>query len=273
MNCPSCNSRNIVKNGYYNSYQKYQCKDCGKQFSERSLDPFCRHRFPNEVIKNTILCGFFVSTRNSVFMIKEMMSFGFSHQTSYNWSKKFAKLLDKLVKKLPNMNISSIWHVDEKFIRVRGSKDKFAYLWVVMDTNNNILAVHVSMRRDCDSAKKVFRLAKENTRMVPEILVSDGLQGYKKAVKKIFGRKCKHVVAHFEAKGFMHKGRILYLSNNRIESLNSKINLWYKKSRGFKKLETARLWCLMFMHFYNHLRPRVIPHERISLTEALVLCH
>lgn len=270
MRCPQCTSKEVIRYGYYNNYRKYRCKDCNRQFSERSLDPFCRHRFPTEVIKNTILCGFFVSTRNSVFMIKEIMNFNFSHQTSYSWSKKFAKLLDKLVKKLPHMNISPIWHVDEKFIKIG---KKTGYFWVVMDTNNNILAVHVSLRRDSDSAKNVFKLAKQNASMVPEILVSDGLKSYPKSVRKIFGRKCKHVIAHFKAQGLVHKKVILYLSNNRIESLNSKINLWYKKSRGFKKLETAGLWCKMFMHFYNYLRPRVISHEVISLTEALVLCH
>lgn len=270
MNCSICNSRNIVKNGYYNSYQKYRCRDCNRQFSERSLNPFCRHRFPDEVIKNTILCGVFVSTRNTTFMIKEIMNFTFSHMSSYNWSKKFAKLLDKLVKKLPQMDISPIWHVDEKFIKIG---KKTGYLWVVIDTNNNILSCYVSMERDGNSAKQVFGLAKENTGMIPKILVSDGLQGYKKAVRKIFGRKCRHIVAHFEAKKFMYKGHYYMLSNNRIESLNSKINLWYKRFRGFKKLEAARLWCKMWMHFYNYLRPRVIPHEIISFTEALVLCH
>lgn len=270
MNCPKCNSGNIIRDGFYNSYQKYKCNDCNRQFSERSLSAFCRHRFPDEVIKNSVLYGVFVSTRNVVFLAKETMNFMFSHQTSYNWSKKFAKLLNKLAKKLPKMNISNIWHVDEKFIKIG---KKTGYLWVVIDTNNNILAVHVSMRRDCNSAKQVLKLAKQNTGKIPDILVSDGLQGYKKAVRAVFGRKCKHVVAHFKTKFLVHNKKILCLSNNRVESLNSKINLWYKKSRGFKKLETARLWCVMWMHFYNYLRPRVIPHEIISFTEVIPLCN
>jgi len=33
MNCPSCNSENIVKNGtIHNGKQKYACKDCCRQF-------------------------------------------------------------------------------------------------------------------------------------------------------------------------------------------------------------------------------------------------
>ena len=33
MNCPRCNSNNIRKNGsIHNGKQKYQCKDCYRQF-------------------------------------------------------------------------------------------------------------------------------------------------------------------------------------------------------------------------------------------------
>jgi len=35
MNCPDCNSDNITKNGtIHNGKQKYNCKDCGRQFIE-----------------------------------------------------------------------------------------------------------------------------------------------------------------------------------------------------------------------------------------------
>jgi insertion element IS1 protein InsB len=35
MKCPTCNSGNIKKNGsIHNKKQKFQCKDCGRQFIE-----------------------------------------------------------------------------------------------------------------------------------------------------------------------------------------------------------------------------------------------
>ena len=109
----------------------------------------------------------------------------------------FAPHLIKLSSVNP-INFSSIWHVDEKFIHVRGSKDKHAYLWIVSDSNSKIIAVHVSFERDCNNAKIVFQKAKDIASFSPEIIVSDGLQGYKKACKKVFGRKTRHVIAHFE---------------------------------------------------------------------------
>ena len=274
MNCIACNSMNIVKNGYYKSYQKYKCKNCNTQFSERSFSFFCRHRFPEEVIKNAILYSFFVSTRNVKFLAKETMNVIFSHQSAYNWSKKFAYLVSKLTK---IANYSNIWHIDEKFIKCRNKKDKhgkvkYSYLWVVIDSNNNMIAIHVSHRRNIENAIIVLKKAKSKVRKPPDIIVSDGLQAYKKACKKVFGGKTKHIQAHFKSAKFMHKGCYYILSNNRIESLNSKINLWYKKFRGFKSLETAKLWCEMFKYFYNYLRPRVIEHKIVSIQEIIVSC-
>jgi len=256
MECIMCHSNNIVRNGKYKVYQKYKCNACNRQFSERNFSFFFRHRFPEHVIKNSILYSFFVSTRHVAFLAKETMKSMFSHQTAYNWSKKFAKMIGKIKQTL---DFSNIWHIDEKFIRCRNKKDrkgnvKFSYLWVVIDSNNNIIATHVSHNRDIVNAAKALRKAKNVANKPPDVLVTDGLKSYKKACKKVFGRKTKHVVAHFKTKGFMHKGKLYYLINNRIESLNSKINLWYKRFRGFKSIEIAMLWTESFNYFYNYLQ-------------------
>lgn len=265
MECLACYSKNVVRNGKYKSYQKYKCNDCNKQFSERSFSFFCRTRFDEKIIMNAILIACFVSTRIAKFLLLETANAKVSHQTIYNWSIKFASKVSKIKRR---MNFSNIWHVDEKFIKVKGSEDDFAYLWIVIDSLNSIIATYVSLKRDISGAVAALKKAYAKSLKPPDILVTDGLQAYKRACKKVFGRTTKHVVAHFETKCVMHNKHIYYLSNNRIESLNSKINLWYKKFRGFKSLETARLFCEMFAYFYNYLRPRTIEHnlEPIKLT-------
>lgn len=50
MNCPSCQSSNIVKNGLiHNGKQNYRCKDCGRQFVE---DP--QQKLISEQTKNLV---------------------------------------------------------------------------------------------------------------------------------------------------------------------------------------------------------------------------
>ena len=266
MECISCHSRSVVNNGKYNTYQKYKCRDCNRQFSERSLSFFARHRFPEEIIKDAVLLGNFVSTRVVSFLVKESKGFCFTNMTAYNWIRKFAVFLMKNIKK---QEFSNIWHVDEKFVRVKGSKGDFDYMWVVEDDKNSIIAVYVSDKRDCNSARIVLEMAKKRAFKPPDIIVTDGLPGYKYACWKIFGRKTRHIEAHFKAKRFMHKKKYYILSNNRIESLNSKINPWYKKFRGFKSLAAANLWAVMWMEFYNWIRPRTIPHQTISIHQMI----
>ena len=70
-------------------------------------------------------------------MILESMNYMVSHVTVFNWMIKFAQQLSKQKRQ---MSFSNIWHVDEKFVRVRGCKE-FAYLWVVIDDKNNIIAM------------------------------------------------------------------------------------------------------------------------------------
>lgn len=265
MCCPKCTLRNIKLNGKYKSYQKYKCKDCNRQFSEKSFSFFARHRVPEQVIINAILFCFFVSTRNSKYLIRETLYFKVSHVSIFNWIVKFAQLL---CKRNTLKTFSNIWHADEKFIRVKGYKG-FCYLWVVLDDKNSMIAVYVSKKRDIKGARKVLELARKQADKPPDILVTDGLPAYVKACKKVFGRKTKHVQAHFKPEMFMYNKCYFILSNNRIESLNSKINLWYKKFRGFKSLESANLWCKMWMYFYNIIRPRVICHKTISIHQII----
>ena len=131
---------------------------------------------------------------------------------------KFYPKLVEIEERKP-INFKNLWHVDEKFIRVRKSKDDFAYLWVVSDSDSNIIAVHVSNSRNAESAKIVLKKARERTGFNPRVIVTDGLQGYKSATK-VFGRKVKHVVAHFKKKGIVLDRKISLLSNNKTERIN-----------------------------------------------------
>lgn len=255
MNCVYCNSFLTVRNGYdKKGAQRYKCNDCKRRFCEKGI--FARMRFPKEVIINALFLRLYpLSTRNVKRILKKLNYVKVSHVSVYNWIMKFASHLCKFAKMFP-IKFSGIWHVDEKFIKVKGSKDDFAYLWIVSDSRNNILATHVGFARDIANAKIVLQKAKQRAGFNPEILVSDGLQAYKKAVKKIFEGKTRHVKAHFEAKNVIHKKRWYKLSNNRAESINRFYALWLHVCKGFKRLDNANLWIEFFTINYNYLMPR-----------------
>ena len=115
--------------------------------------------------------------------------------------------------------------------------------------------MHVSFERDCNNAKIVFQKAKDIASFSPEIIVSDGLQGYKEACRKVFGRKTRHVIAHFEAVGIIHNEKLMKLSNNRAERVNEFPALWLHVCRGYKRLDRAILFIEFFVINYNYLMP------------------
>lgn len=110
-----------------------------------------------------------ISTRGVTVNLKRFRKIKPSHVSVYNWVVKFAFYLIKIASKKP-IRLTNFWHVDEKFIHVRGSKDPHAYLWIVSDSNSKIIATHVSFARDKDNAIIVLMKAKERAGFNPEIL-------------------------------------------------------------------------------------------------------
>jgi len=253
MKCPYCSSFLAVKNGHdKKGVQRYKCNACKKRFCEKGI--FARMRFPREIILNALfLRSYPLSLRNVKRILKKLKHVQVSHVSIFNWIIKFYPKLIAIEKRIP-LAFTKIWHVDEKFIRVRKSKDDFAYLWVASDSRSNIIAVHVSNERDAKNAKIILRKARERAGFAPEVIVTDGLQGYKSACR-IFGRKVKHCVAHFEAKLYFYDGKIIKLSNNRIERINGFFALWLHVCRGLKSFKTANLWLEFFAVHYNYLMP------------------
>ena len=105
-------------------------------------------RTPKNIIMNALyLRSYTLSLRDVKRVIKKLKFYKTTHVSIYNWIMKFYPKLVEIEKKKP-ISFTNIWHVDEKFIRVRKSKDDFAYLWVVSDSDSNIIAVNVSNTRD-----------------------------------------------------------------------------------------------------------------------------
>lgn len=257
INCIYCSSSNFILNGYSEKgVQRYKCNDCKRRFCEKGI--FARMRFPKEVITNALfLRSYPLSTRNVKRVLNKLNEIKVSHVSIYNWVIKFAPHLCKFANIFP-LKFTNIWHVDEKFIKVKRinkkRKKEFAYLWVVSDNANNIIATHVSFSRDIFNAKIVLQKAKQRAGFTPEILISDGLQSYKEAVKKVLN--CRHVIAHFKSRNIIHNKKWHKLSNNRAESINRFYALWLHACKGFKRIDNANLWIEFFTINYNYLMPR-----------------
>ncbi len=90
MNCPECQSNQIVKNGKitlqdHSSIQKYLCKACDKQFNERTGTPMARLRTASMVVSLAL------TVRTEGLGVRATgRSFGKAHSTISRWERRLA---------------------------------------------------------------------------------------------------------------------------------------------------------------------------------------
>ena len=252
MYCIYCSSSNCVLNGHdKKGVQRYKCNDCSRRFCEKGI--FARFRTDKQFILNCLfLRSHTLSLREVKRISRKFFDIKRSHVSIYNWIMKFEPKLAQIEKSIP-LKFTDIWHVDEKFIHVKGSKDKHAYLYVVADSANNVIATLVANSRDEKNAEIVLKKAKERAGFAPAYIITDGCWIYDKSCR-IFGRKVKHYIDRKDKRRFFHKGKIIKLSNNRVERINSFYALWLHVCRGLKSFETANVWIEFFTINYNYLR-------------------
>lgn len=259
MRCSHCLSSQTVKNGQDDKgIQRYKCNECKRRFCEKGF--FARYKHTSWQIVNVVYLRLHrLSLRETSNVSERLIYVHVSHVTIYNWCMKFINLL-MMWASLFFLADSSLIHIDEKFIKVRGSKDSFAYLFVALGTDGKIRATYLANSRTKESAIKLFkRLANVNK---TEIAVTDKCQIYVKTVKEL-GRKVRHVKAHFKPVGIVHKHKLMKISNNRIERLNSDIDLFLHVFRGLKSFKTAEIWLNGFVIYHNWLKPSRISWHKI----------
>jgi len=227
--------------------QVYRCKSCKTEFTELSTSKYSRHRFPKQtILLSVMLYKYGISSYNISELLKKKFKTKVSPWSICKWVRKFGDI--KHLAKHLDIQFSNIWHMDEMFIKAQG---RMNYLYAVIDSNNNVIALYVSKTRDRKSAilclRKAYWIAGK-----PDIIVTDGWQAYPRVIKKVFGRgRVKHIQAHFESKRIWFNNSIYSLSNNRIEGWNSWFRRVYRGMRGFKSIISIQQFLDIFWILWN----------------------
>jgi len=259
MVCPKCNGTSFVKHGFVMGIQRWKCTSCGRNVTERTFSVTYRHRHTIDQIRAAVALMLLTnaSTRNAKIICSLFMRGPLSHVTLWEWTRKFKNKLEIASKSFRKISAGRIWHIDEMFIKVRGSTSKkdCSYLVIVKDQHGTILAVEVH-NRDAELIEKAIMKAKQNSKRKPLIIVSDKFKAYPKAVQEAFPKEKirdnpKHVTAHFKFEKIQHRKKRYRLSNNCIERTNSFVREWMHGKRGFKSLETARQSLEVWSAVYN----------------------
>lgn len=240
--CLYCGSSNIVKDGVRKNksgnIQIFECRDCHKYFTFNIGFERMKHN-PQAITSAMQLYFSGESLRNTMRSLK-LLGVQVSHQTVYNWIRKYVQLMQKYVEKIVP-NVSDTWRADELYVKVKGD---MKYLFALMDDETRFwIAQEVAETKDKHDARALFSKAKYLMSKQPKTIITDGLVTYSDASTVAFPQ-AEHI-RHIRFQGDVN--------NNKMERMNGEIRDREKTMRGLKTKDTAILQG--YQIFHNYIRP------------------
>jgi transposase-like protein len=260
MECVCCGSAAVTERSERTSqsYRRFRCCDCGKQFNERSAGVLNRAQYPSDVIALVVLwrLRYRLTLRDlsEMFLHRGLL---FSHEAVREWEAKLTPILsDELRKRRRGKGGAGrrSWHVDETFLKVRGC---WCYLYRAIDRNGDLVDTMLSEHRDMAAAQAFFRSAKSATGITPDRVTTDGHGSYPRAIRTTLGRRVAHRNSAYK--------------NNSLEQDHRGVKGRIRCMRGFKSFGSADRFCRGYDELRNFLRPRTRHNQSVSASRRRLL--
>ena len=268
--CPVCQQPASKRDGFDDAgRQRYACRPCGRDFTDRSASAFAGYRWPAEVILLAVRWSLIHPlSATSVMELLAERGIDVSKRTVLRWVQTFGPLLAAEVRK-HRRPLGTRCYVDEVFF-FRG-KDKH-YLYRAVDEHGQVVDVLFREHRDTESAVAFFRQALARTGWHPTQVISDHHQPYSKAVQEVLP-DAEHV------RTGLHRAR--GETTKAIERSHVFVRDRLRTARGVKTLATGQRFFEGFeaLHAlrrgHTHLIPgddpaRATVHERVRAVARAV---
>jgi putative transposase len=245
MDCVCCGSAAVTERPERTArgYRRFRCRDCGKQFNERSVGLLNRAQYPSDVIALVVLwrLRYRLTLRDlaEMFLMRGLV---FSHEAVRDWEAKLAPALAGELRRRRHGKGgagSRDWRVDETYLKVRG---RWCYLYRAIDRNGDLVDTLLSEHRDMAAAQAFFRSARAATGVVPDRVTTDGHGSYPRAIRTTLGRRVVHRTSAYK--------------NNGLEQDHRGVKGRTRCMRGFKSFASAERFCRSYDELRNLLRPR-----------------
>src|ERR1700730_11132860 len=240
MRCIACGAEEILERHERTArgYRRFRCRECGKQFNERSGGILNRTQYPSDIIALVVFwrLRYKLSLRDlpEMFLLRGIE---FSHETVREWEAKLTPALIDHLRRRRGGRIGRSWYVDETYIKVHG---RWCYLYRAIDRSGALVDVRLSEKRDMAAAKAFFRSAKAVTGVTPARVTTDGHDSYPRAIRTMLGDGVKHRTSQY--------------LNNRIEQDYRGIKSRYGPMRGIGAVISAARFCRCHDELRNLLR-------------------
>ena len=260
--CSKCKSKNTIKwtkrkTKNRGLIQRYKCKDCNKTFTID--DGFFRMR--NHHKKITCALDLFyrgVSTRKVQEHFKAFYPHNADHSSVLRWITKYSLMISKFTDNL-KLQVGKEIQIDEMEYHRRKHHnkkgvDKNWFIDIVDCKTRYMVASEYVKHREQTELKSVLSKAKIKTDMQIEIVTSDGLLAYPKAVHKSFTIKEKSNTKQFGVKHNVVNASKGEGFNIMIERLHNNIRQRTKTFRGFHgSVESANAIMKGYEIYYNFI--------------------
>src|SRR3954447_9113447 len=244
MDCVACGSAAVAERPERTArgYRRFRCRECGKQFNERSGGVLNHTQYPSDVIALVVLwrLRYRLTLRDLAEMFLQR-GIVFSHEAVREWEAKLAPLrADELRRRRHGKGGARgrHWHVDETYLKVRG---RWCYLYRAIDRDGNLVDTMLSEPRDMAAAQAFFRSAQAVTGITAERVTTDGHGSYPRAIRSTLGRHVEH--------------RTSVYKNNRLEQDHRGVKGRTRCMRGFKSFASAERFCRSYDELRDFLRP------------------
>ena len=245
MDCICCGSAAVTERPDVTAqgYRRFRCRDCGKQFNERSDGVLNRSSLPSDIIALVVFCRLrYRLTLRDLSEILLLRGFTVSHETVRDWEAKLLPVMgDALRKRRHGMRQrpGRSWYVDETYLKVQG---RWCTLYRAIERDGNLIDTLLSPTRDMAAAQAFFRSARATAGFTPDRVTTDGHGSYPRAIRSTLGKKVRH-------------RRSAYL-NNRLEQDHRGIKGRIRCMRGFKDHDAADCFCREHDELRDLLRAR-----------------
>ena len=229
--CPSCNSRNTVKNGTYErkliflrigeqicTIQKYKCKKCGKVFySDLSSLVYLNSNITLPVIDciKNLYQIYGAGLHKIRFNLKQEHNIEISHQSIENILLKSDYEFD-----YENWSYSGYYLFDSLWVKINGV---WMYLLALFDVKlNTIVSIKLVESEDSET---IYQFLDDSLRNQKKISIGTDLKHeYRKSIDKL---KVKHHFCKFHVKQRINKRFRNYFDKNKLDekSIDGLINL------------------------------------------------
>jgi len=258
MKCPYCSSESVIKRGVRKTknrgkIQRFSCKDCNKRFVID--DGFFRMRNNKEKI-TCALDLFFrgVSTRKTQEHLGVFFNHNADHSNIYRWVVKYSKAINKFTETL-KVNTGEEVQIDEvEFKRRKSHKFKLGneqnwFIDSVCPETRFMVASNYYKSRGMKELTQVLRSIKDKSK--PQVITTDGLLSYPRAIKKAFGYSNKTGLNVYHNRVNASKGGGF---NYPIERVHNRIRERTKIMRGFHgSISSANAIMKGISIFYNFI--------------------